>query len=145
MNRLPFTPRGTRASVAARARRVVLPLLALLLVLSAGAQALAFGRSGFLGQMGGALGAAAAPLVVVALLRPRLTLVQGGVTAFVLAAFPLWICGWILAKLPIESAAILAAAPLAAQRRWWLGALVATAAGAFATYLAYAANPSTPW
>ena len=41
MNRTTRTPRGTRASVAARARRVVLSLIALLLVLSAGAQALA--------------------------------------------------------------------------------------------------------
>lgn len=117
---------------------------ALVVVAFGGAQALAFARSGFLGQMGGALAAAAAPALALAFLAPRLSLARGGVTAFTLVALPLWVCGWRLAKLPIESAALLAVAPIAAQRRWWIGALAAAAAAAFAAYLARAANPADP-
>jgi hypothetical protein len=118
--------------------------LVLVAVAGAGAQALALGRSAFVGQLAGALSAAAVPLVLYALLRPRLTLARGGVTAFMLVALPLWICGWRLAKLPLESAALLSAAPLAAQRRGWVGALAAGAAAAFAAYLSWRANPVDP-
>jgi hypothetical protein len=116
--------------------------LVLVVVAGAGAQALAFGKSAFVGQLAGALSAAAGALVFYALLRPRLSLARGGVTAFMLVALPLWICGWRLAKLPLESAALLSVAPVAAQRRGWLGALVACAAAAFAAYLSWRANPS---
>jgi hypothetical protein len=114
--------------------------LVLVVVAGAGAEALAFGSSGRLGQQAGALAAAAGPLVLYALLRPRLSLARGGVTAFMLVALPLWICGWRLAKLPLESAALLAVAPVAVQRRGWLGALVALLAAAFAAYLSWRAN-----
>jgi hypothetical protein len=118
---------------------------ALVAVAAAGAQALVFAGSARLGQHAGAVAAAAAPLVVYAVLRPRTTLARGGVTAFALAALPLWICGWRLAKLPLESAALLAAAPLAASaRRGWLGALLALAAAAFAALVSWRANPVDP-
>jgi len=116
--------------------------LVLVVVAGAGGQALAFGNSAFVGQLAGALSAAAVPLVVYTLLRPRTTLARGGVTAFMLAALPLWICGWRLAKLPLESAALLAVAPVATQKRGWLGTLAALLAAAFAAYLSWRANPS---
>jgi hypothetical protein len=117
---------------------------ALVVVAGAGAQALLYGHSALLAQLAGALAAAAAPLFLYAFLRPRLSLARGGVTAFTLVALPLWLCGWRLADLPLESAALLAVAPLAAQRRGWLGALVALAAAGFAVYLSYAANLPDP-
>ncbi len=113
---------------------------ALFVVAGFGAQALVWGHSAFLAQMAAAVAAASAPLLLCGFLRPRLTLARGGVTAFTLAALPLWVCGWRLADLPLESAALLAVAPLAAQRRPWLGALVAGAAAGFAAYLSFAAN-----
>lgn len=118
---------------------------ALVVVATAGAQAVAWGLAPNLAQSAGALAAAAGPLALYALLRPRLSLARGGVTAFTLAALPLWLCGWRLGKLPLASAALLAVAPIAAQRRWWLGALVAAAAAAFAAYLSHAANPAEPY
>lgn len=116
--------------------------LVLVVVAGAGALALQFGSSGRLGQVSGALSAAAGPLVAYAVLRPRTTIARGGVTAFMLVALPLWICGWRLARLPLESAALLAVAPVAAQRRGWLGAIAALLAAAFAAYLSWRANPS---
>jgi hypothetical protein len=114
---------------------------ALVVVAAAGAQALAFANSGRLGQQAGALAAAAAALLLYALLlRPRLTLARGGVTAFMLVALPLWICGWRLARLPVESAALLTAAPIAAQPRGWLGAIAALVPAALAAYLSWRAN-----
>jgi hypothetical protein len=114
--------------------------LVLVVVAGAGALALEFGSSGRLGQVSGALAAAAGPLVAYALLRPRMTLARGGATAHMLVALPLWICGWRLARLPLDSAALLAVAPVAAQRRGWLGAIAALAAGALAAYLSWRAN-----
>lgn len=114
--------------------------LALVMVGGLGGLALLYGHSAFLALLAGALAAAAVPLVLYGCLRPRLTLADGGVTAFTFAALPLWVCGWRLADLPLESAALLAVAPLAAQRRGWLGALVAAAAAGFAAYLSHAAN-----
>jgi hypothetical protein len=105
---------------------------------AAGAQALAFGNSALLAQLAAALSAAAGALL---LLRPRLSLARGGVTAYTHVALPLWLCGWRLADLPLESAALLAIAPIALQRRGWLGALAALVAAAFAAYLSYRANP----
>ncbi len=116
----------------------------LVVVAGAGALALAFGHSAFLAQLAGALVAAAGALLAYAFLRPRFSLARGGVTAFTLLALPLWVCGWRLADLPLESAALLAVAPLAAQRRWWVGALVALAAAGFAVYLSRSANPIDP-
>lgn len=116
----------------------------LVAVAGAGAQALGFGHSALLAQLAGALAAASGPLVAYGLVRPKLSLARGGVTAFTLVALPLWLCGWRLADLPLESAALLAVAPLAAQRRGWLGATVALAAAGFAAYLSYAANLPDP-
>jgi hypothetical protein len=113
-------------------------------VAGAGGAALALANTATLAQAAGAIAAAAAPLLGYALLRPRLALARGGVTAYSLVSLPLWACGVRLADLPLESAALLAIAPLAAQRRWWLGALVAAAAAGFAVYLSYAANPIDP-
>lgn len=124
---------------APRAERYSMPAV-LVTVAGAGAVALERAQSAWLGQMAGALAAAAGPLLVYALLRPRLTMARGGVTAFVLAALPLWALGARFAGLPLESAALLGVAPLAAQRRWWLGVLVAAAAAGFAVYLSHAAN-----
>lgn len=116
----------------------------LVVVAGAGAQVLAFQHAAALAQMAGALAAAAGPLLVYAFLRPRLSLSRGGVTAFTLIALPLWACGWRLDRLPLGCAALLAVAPIAVQRRWWLGALVAAAAAGFAIYLSYAANLPDP-
>jgi hypothetical protein len=129
------------SALAWRAARVEGPgvPLALVVVALAGGQALVFARSAFLGQMAGALAAAALPLVACGFLRPRQMFARGGVTAFAFVAMPLWICGWRLAELPLESAALLAVAPVAAQRRWWAGALLAAAAAGFAVWLAHAA------
>lgn len=119
--------------------------LVLMIVAGAGAKALEYGRSAVLAQTAGALAAATAPLVLSSVFRPRLAFARGAVTAFTLVALPLWTCGARFAKLPLESAALLAVAPLAAQRRGWLGALVAAAAAGFAVCLSYAANPGSPW
>ena len=113
--------------------------LVLMIVAGAGAKALEYGSSGLLAQTALALAAATVPLVAYAVLQPRLPLARGCVTAFTLVALPLWTCGARLANLPLESAALLAVAPLAAQRRAWVGALVAAATAGFAVYLAYAA------
>jgi len=115
----------------------------LVVVAGAGAQALAFGHAGVLGELAGALAAAAGLLLVYSFLVPRLSLSRGGVTAFALVALPLWAWGWRVADMPLESAALLAVAPIATQRRGWLGALVALAAAAFAAYVSFRANPDT--
>jgi len=112
----------------------------LVVVAGAGAIALAAGATAHSGQLSGALAAAAGPVVAYALLRPKLSLARGAVTVYMLASLPLWIAGWRVAKLPLGSAAILAVAPVAAQKRGWLGALVALAAAAFAAYLSIHAN-----
>jgi hypothetical protein len=127
---------------AARAEGYGTPLVAAV-VAGAGALALAFGHSGFLAQLAGALAAGAGLLVAYGLLWPGLSFGRGGVTAFALVALPLWLCGWRLADLPLESAALLAVAPVATQRRGWLGALAALLAAGFAVYLAWHANPDT--
>ncbi|HEX5139180.1 MAG TPA: hypothetical protein VFY93_19590 [Planctomycetota bacterium] len=115
----------------------------LVVVTGAGAVALAAARTGRLGQLAGALSAAAGPVLAYALLRRKLPLAGGAVTVYMLASLPLWIAGWRLAKLPLGSAAVLAVAPIAAQqRRGWLGVLAAGAAAAFAAYLSWRANPS---
>lgn len=113
---------------------------ALVVTASLGSFALLEARTASGAQLAGALAAATGPLILYALLRPRLVLARGGVAAFSLVALPLWLVAARFDKLPLESAALLAVAPLAAQRRRWLGALVALATAAFAVYLAHAAN-----
>jgi hypothetical protein len=131
---------ATWSAVEWRATRVEGPGVPAALVVTAGAGALALerGNSAVLAQTAAALAAATGAW---ALLRPR---ARDGVAAFTLVALPLWACGARFADLPLESAALLAAAPLAAQRRWWLGALAALAAAGFAAYLSHAANPIDP-
>jgi len=113
------------------------------LVAGGGAAALALGRSGVLGQMGGALSAALGPLVLLALLVPKRT-AQGAIPVFVLVLAALVMSGYFFAELPATSAVLLCVAPLAAVRRWWPGAVVALLLVGAAVYLSYSANLPDP-
>jgi hypothetical protein len=113
------------------------------LVAGGGAAALALGRSGVLGQMGGALSAALGPLVLLALLVPQRT-ARGAIPVFVLLLAALAMSGHFFAELPAASALLLFVAPLAAVRRWWLGTAVALVLVGVAIYLSYAANLPDP-
>jgi hypothetical protein len=113
------------------------------LVAGGGALALAEGRSGVLGQMSGALAAALGPLVLLAFLAPRRS-ARGAIPVFVLLLAALAMSGHIFAELPAASALLLLVAPLAAVRRWWLGAAVALVLVVAAVYLSHAANLPDP-
>jgi len=128
-----------------RARQVqgVPQPLVFCLVAGGGAVALAAGRSGVLGQMAGALAAALGPLVLFAfLVKSRRT---GAIPVFVLVLAALAMSGYFFAELPASSALLLLIAPLAAVRRWWLGAAVALVLVGAAIYLSHAANPPDPY
>jgi hypothetical protein len=114
------------------------------LVAGGGAVALAAGRSGVLGQMAGALAAALGPLVLLAFLEPKRS-ARGAIPVFVLVLAALAMSGHFFAELPASSALLLLIAPLAAVRRWWLGATVALALVGAAIYLSHAANPPDPY
>jgi hypothetical protein len=119
--------------------------LAILITAGAGGQALAAAGTGLIGQLSGALAAATGPLLVFGLLHEKQTLARGGAGAVAVLAGALWMCGHFFAELPLSSACLLMAAPLAATRkRWWAGALVAAILAGLAVYLSMHANPAGP-
>ena len=101
---------------ARRRRGASVPLVAWL-VSAGGAAALILSRSAMAAQFATTLAGVCGAAVVVAWMRPGLSLAGGamGVAAVVLAG--VWLAGAYLAELPPAAAALLAAAPLAA----WLG------------------------
>ena len=128
-----------------RAERLEGASLPLVLLITAAGSAVALeqARSGFLGQMAGAVAAACGPLLLLALIDPAVKM-RGAIAPAALFLGALLICGHFFAELDARSALLLAAAPLCAVRRWWLGALLAALLAGAAIYLIVAGRPPDP-
>jgi hypothetical protein len=87
--------------------------LAFLVTCVATSVALGLGRSASLAQLAGVLAVPAGALLVLAWMRPDVSLAPGGLSVLVPVLYGLLLAGVFAAELPLASAAFLAASPLA--------------------------------